>query len=190
MGTDITEICGERTAIALTEIFGERARDIVEGLDMLRLMQVPGLGRKKALSMIRKSYSERYGDGFEKVLSANSEKMYERIVDILRSYVVTDEAKEMVYSYFPVRERETIEERMERDNEAFGERIDRLERQVEAIREQMEAVDVWITHVDRHLDTQDAAMARLADETHTWTEYVRDELAWLRLSWWKRRQQK
>jgi hypothetical protein len=84
----------------------------------------------------------------------------------------------------------TIEERMERDNEAFGERIDRLERQVEAIREQMEAVDVWITHVDRHLDTQDAAMARLADETHTWTEYVRDELAWLRLSWWKRRQQK
>lgn len=84
----------------------------------------------------------------------------------------------------------TLEERMERDTEAFGERIDRLERQVEAIREQMEAVDAWITHVDRHLDTQDAAMARLADETRTWTEYVRDELAWLRLSWWKRRQQK
>lgn len=84
----------------------------------------------------------------------------------------------------------SFEERMERDREEFGERIDRLERQVAAIQEQMEAVDTWITHVDRHLDTQDAAMARLADETHTWTEYVRDELAWLRLSWWKRRQQK
>jgi len=84
----------------------------------------------------------------------------------------------------------TLEEKTERDNEAFGERIDRLERQVAAIQEQMEAVDAWITHVDRHLDTQDATITRLADETHTWTEHVRDELAWLRLSWWKRRQQK
>ncbi|WAI00350.1 hypothetical protein [Methanogenium organophilum] len=84
----------------------------------------------------------------------------------------------------------SLEEKMVRDREEFGERIDRLERQVAAIQEQMEAVDTWITHVDSQLDQNDTRITRLAEETHTWTEYVRDELAWLRLSWWKRRQQK
>ena len=54
----------------------------------------------------------------------------------------------------------------------------------------MEAVDKWIEHVDRSLETHDAHMKQLAEETHTWTEYVKSELAFLRLSWWKRRQQK
>lgn len=84
----------------------------------------------------------------------------------------------------------TLEEAVHADREAFGERIDRLERQVAALQEQMEVVDSWIKHVDRKLDTDDARLKQLAEETHTWTEYVRDELAWLKLSWWKRRQQK
>jgi chromosome segregation ATPase len=83
-----------------------------------------------------------------------------------------------------------VEDAATADREAFNERIERLERQVAALQEQMEAVDSWIEHVDRRLDTGDARMKQLAEETHTWTNYVRDELAFLRLSWWERRQQK
>ena len=84
----------------------------------------------------------------------------------------------------------TLEDAATADREAIIERIERLERQVCAIQEQMEAVDKWIEHVDRSLETHDAHMKQLAEETHTWTEYVKSELAFLRLSWWKRRQQK
>ncbi|HOP09817.1 MAG TPA: hypothetical protein PLC12_06335, partial [Candidatus Methanofastidiosa archaeon] len=120
MGTNITEICGERTAAELDGIYGEHAKDIVEGLDILRLMQVPGLGKKKALSIIRKAYSEKYGDGFESILGGNSEKIYDKIVDILRSYIMTDEAKDIVLTYFPVREMDVIEERMSFFEDALG----------------------------------------------------------------------
>lgn len=84
----------------------------------------------------------------------------------------------------------TLEDRMNRESEAFGERIDRLERQMAALQKQMEIVDSWITHVDGQLDQNDRQITQLAEETYTWTEHVRDELAWLKLSWWKRRQQK
>ncbi|KAF1078976.1 hypothetical protein [Methanogenium sp. MK-MG] len=76
------------------------------------------------------------------------------------------------------------------DREASKERIERLERQVAALQEQMEAVDSWIEHVDHRLDAGDIRTKELAEDTQTWTEYVRHELAYLRLSWWKRRQQK
>ena len=76
------------------------------------------------------------------------------------------------------------------DREAFGERIERLERQVAALQEQMEAVDSWIQYSERRLDAGDVRTKELAEETHNWTEYVRNELAYLRLSWWKRIQQK
>lgn len=83
-----------------------------------------------------------------------------------------------------------LEDAVAADREGFGERIDRLERQVAALQEQMEAVDSWIAHVDQRLDSGDARVTHLAEDTHTWTEYVRGELAYLRLSWWERRQQK
>ena len=82
-----------------------------------------------------------------------------------------------------------VEDAATADREAFNERIERLERQVAVLREQMDAVDSWIEHVDRRLDTGDARMKQLAEETHTWTEYVRKELAYLNLSWWGKRQQ-
>ncbi|WFN34396.1 hypothetical protein L1S32_11225 [Methanogenium sp. S4BF] len=83
------------------------------------------------------------------------------------------------------------------DREASRERIELLERQVAALQEQMEAVDSWIHYSDNRLDTGASRTAELAEETHTWTEYVRQELvhvredlAYLSLPWWKRRQQK
>lgn len=83
------------------------------------------------------------------------------------------------------------------DREAFQERIALLERQVAALQEQMKAVDSWIHYSDKRLDAGEARAKQLAEETHTWTEYVREELvhirkdlAYFRLSWWKRRQQK
>jgi hypothetical protein len=84
----------------------------------------------------------------------------------------------------------TLEDTVVADRESCKERIELLERQVAALQEQMEAVDSWIEHVDRRLDAGDARTTELARETHTWTEYVRHELAYLRLSWWQRRQQK
>ena len=76
------------------------------------------------------------------------------------------------------------------DREASTERVERLERQIAALQEQMESVDSWIQYSDHRLDAGDAQIKGLAEETQTWTEYVRHELAYLRLSWWKRRQQK
>ncbi|MDE4908680.1 hypothetical protein L0665_08690 [Methanogenium marinum] len=83
-----------------------------------------------------------------------------------------------------------IEDAATADRKAFKEQIERLERQVAALQEQMESVDSWIQYVDQRMDTADAQTKKLAEETYIWTEYVRDELAYLRLSWWKRRQQK
>ena len=76
------------------------------------------------------------------------------------------------------------------DREAFRERIGQLEDQVATLQEQMLAVDAWIHYHDTRLDADEAQTIQLAEETHAWTEYVRGELAFLRLSWWKRRSQK
>lgn len=91
----------------------------------------------------------------------------------------------------------TLENAAHADREAFQERIELLERQVAALQEQMEAVDSWIRFSDTRMDAEEARTNQLAEETHTWTEYVRGELghvgkslAYLRLSWWKRRQEK
>lgn len=90
-----------------------------------------------------------------------------------------------------------LENEVHADREASRERIELLERQVAALQEQMEVVDTWLQYSDRRQDAGDARLKELAKETRSWTEYVRqelglvrEELAYLRLSWWKRRQQK
>ena len=83
-----------------------------------------------------------------------------------------------------------IEDAANGDRKAFKKQIELLEHQVAGLQEQMEAVDSWIHYVDQRLDAEEAQTKKLAKETHTWTEYVRGELAFLRLSWWKRRQLK
>jgi len=116
---DISEVCGERTASALSEIYGNEAVAVVENLDINRLLQVPGLGKKKALSIVRRSYAEKHGNGFEGLLGGSAEKAYEKVLSLLQSYVMTDEGKNLVYSYFPVLERDTIEGRLDYFEEAL-----------------------------------------------------------------------
>jgi len=144
MGMDITEICGEKTAGAISDIYGHEAEKVIEDLDIIRLLQVPGLGRKKAISIINKSYSQKYGNDFEKILGGNASKVYDKIVDLLRSYIATEDAKDIILSYFPVRERETIESRM-----SF---LDKARKSYEAIRDSYPVIQEQFKRIDKLKD--------------------------------------
>jgi len=109
---DLKDICGEKLGEKIRKKFGDKLEGIIDDLELEKLMEVEGLGRKTALKILRAVYEEKTGFKFQDILLGDSEKIYSRIIEILQEYPVTKEAKNRFLLFYPTNNREFIEKRL------------------------------------------------------------------------------
>lgn len=110
---DLGAVCGEKTAQLLTEHLGDRAHETLLSCNMPALLRIPGLGKKKALSLVHKTYEATYGEDIESLVTESAHEVYERVLERLGTYVVTEDAKTKLYAYFPIKDPDRIAKRQE-----------------------------------------------------------------------------
>lgn len=118
MEIDLGTICGEKTATQLYEAFGDEAVRIVRDCEVERLVQLPGFGKKKALSIVRKAYAHLYDEPLSSILSGQAEETYDALQEVLGYYVITAPARNKLLAYIPLTNKELIEQRQRYFEEA------------------------------------------------------------------------
>jgi len=113
MDVDLVKIYGEKMAEQLSLALGDKAIETITRCEIERLLQVPGLGRKKALAIIRKAYEYTHGEAFDNILTGNAEATYDKLITLLQSYLVTEGAKNKLHVYFPVKDKNIITTRQD-----------------------------------------------------------------------------
>lgn len=103
----------------IREFYGPQAEAIIENLEIEKLMEVPGLGKKTALSILRKAYEIKTGEPFQDLLSDDAQEVYGDILQLLQEYPCTVQGKNRFLVYYPVNNREIIEKRLEYSREAL-----------------------------------------------------------------------
>ena len=96
----------------IREYYGVKAEEILENLEIEKLMEVPGLGKKTALAILRKAYELKTGEPFQDILSDNAQEVYEDLLELLQEYPCTQNGKNRFLVYYPVTNREVIEKRL------------------------------------------------------------------------------
>jgi len=109
---DLKDICGEKLGEKIRKKLGDELERIIDDLELEKLMEVEGLGRKTALKILRAVYEEKTGFKFQDILLGDSERIYSRIIEILQEYPVTKEAKNRFLLFYPTNNREFIEKRL------------------------------------------------------------------------------
>lgn len=118
MEIDLGTICGEKTAAQLYDAFGDDATRIVRDCEVERLVQLPGFGKKKALSIVRKAYAHLYDEPLSSILSGQAEETYDALQEVLGYYVITAPARNKLLAYIPLTNKELIEQRQRYFEEA------------------------------------------------------------------------
>ena len=126
---DLKEICGEKIYERIRERFGDDLERIIEDLELEKLMEIDGIGKKTALKILKAVYEEKTGIEFQDILSGDSERIYSGIIDILQEYPVTKEAKNKFLLFYPTNNRDFIEKRLKLCDESIEllSRIENLE---------------------------------------------------------------
>ena len=96
----------------IREYYGVDAEKIVESLEIEKLLEVPGLGKKTALSILRKAYELKTGEVFQDILSDDALEVYEDILQLLQEYPCTQQGKNRVLVLYPVMNPDIIEKRL------------------------------------------------------------------------------
>lgn len=99
--------------------YGDEADHIIENLEIEKLMEVPGLGKKTALTILRKAYELKTGEIFQDILSDNAQEVYERILELLQEYPCTQNGRNRFLVYYPVAREEIIKKRLLYSEEAL-----------------------------------------------------------------------
>ncbi len=103
----------------IRDYYGGEAENIVENLEIEKLLEVPGLGRKTALSILRKAYELKTGEIFQDILCNDAQEVYEDILQILQGYPCTQKGKNRFLVYYPVTNKEIIKKRLEYSKESL-----------------------------------------------------------------------
>lgn len=104
----------------ITEYYGDKAENIVENLEIEKLMEVPGLGKKTALSILRKAYEIKTGETFQDILCNDAQSVYEDILQVLQEYPCTQNGKNRFIVYYPMVSKQVIEKRLEYSRKALA----------------------------------------------------------------------
>jgi hypothetical protein len=115
----LEEVTTPAIAKRITAFYGSQAESIIENLEIDKLMEVPGLGKKTALSILRKAYELKTGEPFQDILSDDAQEVYEDILQLLQEYPCTGYGKNRFLVYYPVNNREIIEKRQQYSREAL-----------------------------------------------------------------------
>ncbi len=110
---DLKEICGEKLGERIEEKFGDEIEKIIDNLELEKLMEVDGLGEKRALKILRSVYEEKTGFPFQETLSADSKKIHSKIIAKLQEYPVTRQAKNKFLLFYPTNNKSFIEKRLD-----------------------------------------------------------------------------
>jgi DNA mismatch repair protein MutS2 len=103
----------------IREFYGVDAEKIVESLEIEKLLEVPGLGRKTALSILRKAYELKTGEVFQDILSDDALEVYEDILQLVQEYPCTRQGKNRVLVLYPVMNPDIIEKRLSYSEKAL-----------------------------------------------------------------------
>ncbi|MEA1993338.1 MAG: hypothetical protein U9N35_02940 [Euryarchaeota archaeon] len=123
---DLSNVCGEKLAERIRARFGNELEGIIDNLELEKLIEVEGLGKKRALKILRAVYEEKTGVEFREVLLGDSEREHSKIIEKLQSYPVTKQAKNKFLLFYPTNNREFIEKRLELCEES-GELLSKVE---------------------------------------------------------------
>ncbi|MBU6996809.1 MAG: hypothetical protein HXS41_14815 [Theionarchaea archaeon] len=104
----------------IREYYGSSAEQIVENLEIEKLMEVPGLGRKTALSILRQAYELKTGERFQDILCSDAPDIYENLLERLQEYPCTQHGKNRILVYYPVTNRDIIQGRLQYSGEAVA----------------------------------------------------------------------
>jgi hypothetical protein len=102
----------------IVEYYGDKAEKIVENLEIEKLMEVPGLGKKTALGILRKAYEIKTGETFQDILCNDAQSVYEDIVQVLQEYPCTQSGKNRFLVHYPMTNKHIIEKRLDYSRKA------------------------------------------------------------------------
>jgi dsDNA-specific endonuclease/ATPase MutS2 len=108
----LEEVTSPSMVKKIREYYGNEAEKIVENLEIEKLLEVPGLGKKTALSILRKAYELKTGEVFQDILSDDAQEVYEDIILLLQEYPCTQQAKNRFLVHYPVKNAEIIKKRL------------------------------------------------------------------------------
>ena len=115
----LEQVTSPSMARKIRAYYGAEAEDIVESLEIEKLLEVPGLGKKTALSILRKAYELKTGEVFQDILSQDAQDVYEDIIQVLQEYPCTQNGKNRFLVYYPVTNKTIIEKRLEYSRKAL-----------------------------------------------------------------------
>ncbi len=53
--------------------------------------------------MVYKAYAAEHGEDVESLVTGTAHEVYEKVLEVLGAYLITEDAKTKLYAYFPVR---------------------------------------------------------------------------------------
>lgn len=118
MITMLDKVTTPGIARKIREYYGSSAEKIVENLEIEKLMEVPGLGRKTALNILRQAYELKTGEKFQDILCNDAVDIYEDLLERLQEYPCTQNGKNRILVYYPVINKDIIEKRLQYSREA------------------------------------------------------------------------
>ncbi len=115
----LEEVASSYMAQKIKEYYGAEAEKIVENLEIEKLLEIPGLGKKTALDILRKAYQAKTGEAFQDICSGDAYNVYEDIIQLLQEYPCTQNGKNRFLVYCPVTNKDIIEKRLSYSKEAL-----------------------------------------------------------------------
>ncbi|MGD2247638.1 MAG: hypothetical protein PVF58_04470 [Candidatus Methanofastidiosia archaeon] len=103
----------------IREYYGDEAEKIIENLEIEKLLEITGLGKKTALGILRNAYQLKTGEPFQDILHNDAQNVYEDIVEVLQEYPCTRNGKNRFLVWYPVTNKDIIESRLEYSREAY-----------------------------------------------------------------------
>ena len=70
--------------------------------------------------MVYKAYAAEHGEDVESLVTGTAHEVYEKVLEVLGAYLITEDAKTKLYAYFPVRTASVISQRQDYFDKARG----------------------------------------------------------------------
>ncbi|KYC46004.1 MAG: DNA-binding protein MutS2 [Candidatus Methanofastidiosum methylothiophilum] len=110
---DICQILGEKGLEKALEYYNEEElKNIIEKLELEKLLKIPGFGKKKVMQIQKETFEILTGKKYEDVLFGDAWEIYEEILSILVSYPRTERSRNRFNLYMPLRDKELILRRL------------------------------------------------------------------------------
>ncbi len=110
---DIGQILGEKGFEKALEYYSEgELKNIIEKLELEKLLKIPGFGKKKILQIQKETFEKLTGKKYEDILFGDAWEIYEEIISILINYPKTERSRNRFNLYMPLKDKDLILKRL------------------------------------------------------------------------------